>query len=52
MLSIDVKYLFINIPVESILTCLETWLHEFHYSDIETYEIIYLTKRYNTKTCH
>ena len=42
MLSLDVKYLFLNIPIKGALDCLEKRLREFHYSFIEIEEILCL----------
>ena len=44
MLSLDVKSLFSNVPVDGALTCFETSLRIFHYSDLKVMEFIKLTK--------
>ena len=44
MLSLEVKSLFTNVPLEGPLICLEKRLHEFHNSDVEVKEFANLTK--------
>ena len=44
MLSLDVKSLFTNIPIEGALCCLEKRLRVFHYSDVEVKEFVNLIK--------
>ena len=41
-LSLDVKSLFTNVPVQEALDCLEKRLREFHYSSVKIYEILNL----------
>lgn len=49
MLSLDMKSLFINFPIEGGLNCLEQKLREFNYSDIRVQESVNLTKIYISK---
>lgn len=43
--SLDVKFLFTNVPIKSVLDCLENWLHcWFYITDIEAKEFIYLNQ--------
>ena len=44
MLSLDVKSLFTNVPIQGGLDCLEKMLLEFHYSSIEFEEILNLVR--------
>ena len=44
VLSLGVKSLFTNVPIEGCLNCLEKRLREFHYSDVEVKEFVNLTK--------
>ena len=50
MLSLDVKSLFTNVPIQGALDCLEKRLREFHYSSIEIEEILDLVKMKSTLT--
>ena len=44
MISFDVVSLFTNIPIVGALDCLLLKLREFHFSDIEVSQLIYLTR--------
>ena len=40
MLSLDVKSLFSNVPIQGVLICLEKRVLEFHYSDVKMKEFV------------
>ena len=42
MLSLEVKSLITNVPIQGAMNGLEKRLHEFHYSSIKTKEIMNL----------
>ena len=40
MLAIEVKFLFINVPIEGAVNCLVKRLSEFYYSDVEARNLL------------
>ena len=45
IVSLDIKSVFTNVPIQGALDCLEKGLHEFLYSSVEIEEILNLVNQ-------